>query len=78
MRLRSLRVEVRADERTRTAALLQLRVCCYRVRLVPRGLRNGLSKPFLSARNERGVRLAPPDAASVGISVGINATELGA
>src|SRR5918994_3132041 len=25
----------RADERTRTADLLQLRVCCYRVRLVP-------------------------------------------
>jgi hypothetical protein len=40
--------EKRADERTRTADLVSLRVGCYRVRVVPRRPQKPINKPFRS------------------------------
>ena len=48
---------------------LQLPVCCYRFRLVPRHPQNSPYKPLLSTQHGRRVRLVPSGAAPVGISV---------
>jgi hypothetical protein len=51
-----------------------LRVCCYRVRLVPLRPQKPINRANFAVLEARLVRLVPPNVARVGISVGIKAT----